>query len=84
MVEKNGKISLLNTFGKTEYIYLKVILDGWLEDVMVNGYVCSVTSIYFEGSGRRWTDGGPLFQDYDVLHVCSGSSVTSVINKFFF
>ena len=29
MVEKKkGKISLLNTVGKTEYIYIKVILDG--------------------------------------------------------
>ena len=36
------------------------------------------------GSGRRCTDGGPLFQDYDVFHACSGSSVTSVIKKFFF
>ena len=35
------------------------------------------------GSGRRCTDGS-LFQDYDVFHACSGSSVTSVINKFFF
>ena len=42
--KNNGKISLLNTVGKTEYIYIKVILDGWLEDVMVNGYVCSATS----------------------------------------
>lgn len=47
--KKNGKISLLNTVGKTEYIYIKVILDGWPEDVMINGYICSATSIYFEG-----------------------------------
>ena len=44
MVEKKWE----NITSKYRWKNIKVILDGWVEDVMVNGYVCSATSIYFE------------------------------------
>ena len=57
-----------------------------MKAVVVNDYVCSATIVFtLRGSGRRWTAGGPRFQDNDVFHACSGSSVTILmINKFFF